>query len=45
MAFRETLAAHLPTMDGLTDSEKDPEEFVNALFKEILKPPPLLKLR
>ncbi|CAM6001308.1 unnamed protein product [Sphagnum balticum] len=45
IAFRELLAQLLPNMTGMTNEEKDPEEFLNALLKHILRPAPFLRIR
>jgi ubiquitin thioesterase CYLD len=45
IAFRELLGQLFPNMTGMTNEEKDPEEFLNALFKHILRPAPFLRIR
>ncbi|CAD6185733.1 unnamed protein product [Caenorhabditis auriculariae] len=44
MKLREILAEMLPTMNGLTSEEKDPEEILAQLFANIFRVDPFIKL-
>ncbi|TKR77433.1 hypothetical protein L596_018408 [Steinernema carpocapsae] len=41
LKFRQLLSKLLPDMNGLTCDEKDPEEILNVLFKDLLKVKPM----
>lgn len=45
MKFRRLLSKLLPDVKGLTEEEKDPEEFLNGLFDKIFKLDPFLRFR